>query len=556
VLLPPLIVLVALSARNGLASGSFSPLGMNPGFVFFEGNNPLSAGKSSVYPPLVEALKSDLSDQPDNPHVAYRLLAERNTGRELTNAEANQYWRRKALRFIADEPGRYLSLLGTKAYAAFHGYRRHDVATAQAFDARLGEGAVPSFPFALLAALALCGLYATSKSNRSALLVHALLATQLALMLAMYVSERQRLALLPGLIFLACGALSYLVSASRTRRATLISAAAMLTVLFSLPSFRAREDVHLWGAYQASDRAWRESLRLLEERRPRESADSAALAFARAPWLEDYLRPAELSFAPDGYAGRALAMLNADESGPSELFDRAQLMIAAGRYGDAETVLRSLIERGERFDRGQIHSSDPGFFLARSLAAQGRRREAVDELRRALSAHPGDPFVLAELAALTGDARYQQLIVRYYGETEAHFLIGMAQIEHGEPSLRNMAETVRRVPELWRARIYLAAALGSEGDLDSAARVYREATERKQTPAMLEERIVPIFESAARASPADWAAHFEYGLVLRQFGRFDEALEALHAALSLEPRPEIEAAIAEVGRMRALTASR
>jgi hypothetical protein len=44
--------------------------------------------------------------------------------------------------------------------------------------------------------------------------------------------------------------------------------------------------------------------------------------------------------------------------------------------------------------------------------------------------------------------------------------------------------------------------------------------------------------------------------VLRQFGRFDAALDELHAALALEPRTEIEAAITEVELMRAVAAPR
>jgi hypothetical protein len=77
-------------------------------------------------------------------------------------------------------------------------------------------------------------------------------------------------------------------------------------------------------------------------------------------------------------------------------------------------------------------------------------------------------------------------------------------------------------------------------------------TEGKQDPAMLEERIVPIFAAVAEQASADWSAHYQYGLVLIQFGRFDDALVAFDAALALERRPEIESAIAGAQRMKVL----
>jgi tetratricopeptide (TPR) repeat protein len=452
VLLPSLAVLLALSARNGLATGSFSPLGMNPGFVFFEGNNPLSTGKSSVYPPLVEALKSDLGDQPDNPHVSYRMVAERDVGRELTTAEANRYWRGKALRFIADHPGRYLSLLATKAYTTWHGYRWHDVGTAHAFDARL-TGRIPSFPFALLAACALCGLIVPTLERRRGLMIYALLVSQLALMLVMYVSERQRLLILPALVFLGCSTLAFLASATPKRRAAAFGAAAVLTFILSLPNHATRDDRHLWAAYDASDRAWRESIRLREAERLSEAATWAARSLAHAPWLEDFSRPARLGFAPDGFAARALAEMDSAAMEPPKRFDRAQLLIAARRPAEAEALLRRLIDAGERFDRGQIHSSEPRYFLGRALALQGRTEEATDELRQALASRPGDPFVLAELSALTGNEEYQQLISRYFGRAESLFLAGMAELKNDRSALTDLAGVVQMLPELWRARI-------------------------------------------------------------------------------------------------------
>jgi tetratricopeptide (TPR) repeat protein len=199
-----------------------------------------------------------------------------------------------------------------------------------------------------------------------------------------------------------------------------------------------------------------------------------------------------------------------------------------------------------------MESSRPEYYLARVASARGEQERALGLLEQALAAAPGDPWVLAELAALTGEARYRMRMIRYFGLVDASFLVGLAQLRNGraEDAVENLATTVERAPELRRARIYLAAALGAAGRIDEAVRVYMSATEHRTDPTLLEERIVPIFRSAAERSPADATARYQYGLVLAQFGRFDESLAALEEAYALDARPEIRAAAEEVERMR------
>src|SRR6185503_6159036 len=97
VLAPAVLVLLALTIRNGKAAGDYTPIVMNPGFVFYEGNNPLSSGRSAIYPPSVGELKYEMGDQPDSPHLGYRLIASRASGRELRTNEANSFWRGKVV---------------------------------------------------------------------------------------------------------------------------------------------------------------------------------------------------------------------------------------------------------------------------------------------------------------------------------------------------------------------------------------------------------------------------------------------------------------------------
>jgi len=549
VLAPSLLILLALGARNAASVGSFSPLGMNPGFVFYEGNNPLSSGRSSVNPPIVGELKPQIPEHPDNPHLTYRLVAERSTGRELSTDEANRYWRQKAFSFIADHPGRFVRLLGTKAQSALHAYRAHDLIPAERYDQRLAERRVPALPFALLVALALAGLVASLPRWRRLLLLYALFASQFALMLMVYVSERQRLALLPAVVFFAASALAWLMAAPR-RRAAPLAVCLPLALLLTLPNDRIREDRHLWSVYELRDPTWLAAVRLRDEGNLADAAYVASVGYALAPWLRDYARPAGLDFGPEGFAAHALEALDFSDPHPSRRFDRANLLIDAGRLDEAEALLLGLLAEGHRFDRGHLESSQPLHGLGRIEALRGRTAKAVQLLERALSAAPGDPFVLARLAALTGQDAYRARIARYFSEVDALFLVGLAEFQHGTQGsgVVHLSEAVGRLPELWRANIYLAAALGAQGRADLATQLHRGAMAVRTDPVLLEASIVPIFATAAERSPDDAWAHYLHGLVLAEYGRFGDALVPLRRAQALEPRPEFEGAIKSAER--------
>lgn len=544
---PAMIVLLALAVRNERLGGGLSPVAMNPGFVLFEGNNPLSSGRSAIYPPSVGELSYYLSEDPDSPHLGYRMVASRSSGHSLTTAEANRFWRARTLDYIADEPLHFARQLATKAYSAFHSHRFHDLIPAERFDRRLTERWIPAVPFAILAALALFGAVLGRAEWRRSLLVYGLFSSQLLILVGVYVSERQRLALLPALIFFACTALAHWLQAKRGERIALGAACVVLAGLLSIPLSRAREDRHVFRVYEVRERTWLPSFALRDQGRNTEAAEAAVVAYAVAPWLADYSRPAILPFEKS-LGEHALDILRSDDANPSRRLDRAQLLMAAGRLEEAEELLASLEARGETFDRGFLQSSQPLHYLGRIQAMRGQRDEAVRSLREALAAAPGDPFTLAWLAALTGEDEFRRRIVRYFSEVDAALLVGIAQLEAGDSrgAASSLAEAVRLVPELWRAKIYLAAALGEQGDLGGAVKVYMEAMTERSDPVMLEERILPIFAAAAGAGEP--APHYEYGVVLAQFGRFADALAQLEQADPDGTRPEVAAAIADVER--------
>jgi Flp pilus assembly protein TadD len=549
---PVLLALLLIGMRNGTVTGSYSPIVMNPGFVFFEGNNPLSPGRSAVYPPLVSDLTLERGNQPDSPHIFYRLVAERSTDTRLTTSGANRFWRGRALAFARDQPRRFLSVVASKFWFTFHAYRRHDVATAEYFDRRLRELFLPTISLAFISAAAAWGVFSTVPAWRTYVLFHGLLGSQTVVTSLFYVSERQRLPLLPVLIVFACAGLSGIAAVHGRRRAVAVVLCSALAIALLTPSRSIHEEQHLWSAYQARDRLWSLAYPLRDQGRSADAVRAAAVGYAATPWLRDYSRPARLSFEPGGFAEQALSLRVADGEDPSLRFDRAQLLIDAGRHEQARKQLEDLVEKGVRFDRGAFGPSDPALYLARLVAQDGDPTGAAELLRRALERAPGDPFLLADIAALTGDRNARGLLARYFSELDASMLLGMAQLEYGtvDHGVSELSRVAERVPEFWRLRIYLAAALGAASRLEEARSVYWEAMARQDDPVLLEDRIIGLFDQLRLRSPSSARANLEHGIVLAQYGHFDSAMVSLRTARALEPGPEVDRAISEVEQMR------
>jgi predicted Zn-dependent protease len=334
---------------------------------------------------------------------------------------------------------------------------------------------------------------------------------------------------------------------SRSRYGVL-AALLVAAVLLALPDHSTREDRHVWDIYAVRGNLWSAALGLRDAGKLEEAAYAAAAAYAAVPWLRDYSRPAGVPFGPDGYDARALAARDDEVASHSELFDRAQLLIRAGRLDEAEDLLQQLIAEGARFERAFHESSDPRTYVARIAALRGDAAGATRLLEDVLSDSPGDPFVLAELAAITSNGSYREQIERYFSPLDASYLIGTAQLELRDASGAgaNFADVVSRIPEMIRTRIYLAAALAAVGDVQDAREVYLNAMHERAEPVMLEEWIVPAFERAVRDAPKDADALARYGEVLREFGRLEDALVQLTESSRIRPLPGTDSLIARV----------
>lgn len=169
------------------------PLSAHDGINFWVGNNPTANGYPKMPPGLRASQEGMLKDS--------ITLAEKAAGKKLKRGEVSRYWKTKANDYIRENRPAWLRLMATKFANFWNAYQYDDVGAMK----RLSDDGVlpPGLRFGLIAALGLAGLLpAILLFPRSRWVAAAVLLHMCALM-PVFVTERYRLAAVPGLMILA-----------------------------------------------------------------------------------------------------------------------------------------------------------------------------------------------------------------------------------------------------------------------------------------------------------------------------------------------------------------
>ncbi len=198
-----------------------TPMLMNPGPVFYEGNGPQALGALGVPPDLVKTLEERRGQGGDWAHEAYRQLAAA-AGQNGSVAGNNKYWLDLAWEYMDAEPKVVVRRFLAKGWYALGLYEFHDLPEAEELDRRLRR----AFPwgFTLLVALLIVSLPGLPRVAPALAGAAALGLLSLAVQVAFYASARQRLPLALAAVVLTPVALSQL--AGRPRRHLVLAALA------------------------------------------------------------------------------------------------------------------------------------------------------------------------------------------------------------------------------------------------------------------------------------------------------------------------------------------
>ncbi len=168
-------------------------LSAHSGINFWVGNNPTANGYPKMPPGIRSSQEGMLRDS--------ITVAEKEMGRPLTRAEVSRFWSAKANAYIRENRPAWLRLMAVKFGNFWNAFQYDDVGAMK----RLRDDGVlpPGLRFGLIAALGLAGMFPAIWLFPRARWVAAAVVLHMGALLPVFVTERYRLAAVPGLMVLA-----------------------------------------------------------------------------------------------------------------------------------------------------------------------------------------------------------------------------------------------------------------------------------------------------------------------------------------------------------------
>lgn len=168
-------------------------LSAHSGVNFWIGNNPVATGYPKFPPGLHAGQEAMLQDS--------ITTAEKATGRPLKRSEVSKFWSAKASAWIREHPGAWLRLVGVKIRNFWNAFQYDDISVITALR---DQGIIfPGIGFGLVAAFGLPGLLIACARNPTARWPAAAVLLHMGSLLTVFVTERYRLAAVPGLLLFA-----------------------------------------------------------------------------------------------------------------------------------------------------------------------------------------------------------------------------------------------------------------------------------------------------------------------------------------------------------------
>jgi tetratricopeptide (TPR) repeat protein len=261
--------------HNYLLAGEPVFLSAHSGINFFIGNNAHANGYPSIPAPLRTDQQGMLKDS--------IIWAERAAGHPLRRADVSAYWSSLASQYIHEHPIAWLRLLGAKFENFWNGFQYDDLGILTP----LKEDGVllPGIGFGLAAALGLPGLLLAVWRRPVSRWIALAVGLHLASLMTVFVTERYRMAAVPGLLLLGAFGLVEIwrdLSAARWQPmavyAAALAAACVLVGWPVDPSIRSVDDFNSSLADIEQNRLGRAQEKL--ERVYAEHPDNAETSFA------------------------------------------------------------------------------------------------------------------------------------------------------------------------------------------------------------------------------------------------------------------------------------
>ena len=179
--------------HNYVLAGEPVALSAHGGINFFIGNNAQANGYPKIPSPLHTDQQGMLRDS--------IVWAERAQGHPLKRVEVSAFWAGLAKQYIREHPAEWVQLLGLKLQNFWRAFPYDDLGIITSFQE---DGVLlPGPGFGLVAILALPGLVLAMMRRPASRWIVAAIVLHMASLLTVFVTERYRMAVVPGLLLLA-----------------------------------------------------------------------------------------------------------------------------------------------------------------------------------------------------------------------------------------------------------------------------------------------------------------------------------------------------------------
>jgi hypothetical protein len=169
-------------------------LSAHSGINFWIGNNPAAKG----YPNFPAGMRAEQASMLQDSTT----LAEAEMGHPLRRSQVSAFWSAKAKAYIATRPGAWFHLLWQKTLNFWNAFEYDDLGVIIKLR---GLGVIwPGLHFGVVAALAIPGIFLALRAFPAAGWALAGIMAQMVSVLPVFVTERYRLAAVPGLLIFAC----------------------------------------------------------------------------------------------------------------------------------------------------------------------------------------------------------------------------------------------------------------------------------------------------------------------------------------------------------------
>lgn len=201
-------VLLPVAVRNLVYGKAFVLTVPSIGLNFYIGNNPAALGVHTPIPSLRTIPEKETEDA--------ARIASKAAGKVLTPSEVSSFWLKKGVAFAAQEPGRFLILLGRKALLFWNHYEVPDV-----YNYYLFRDMIPMLnlfmSFGIVAPLGIAGMLLSFKESKNGRVVSGFIIIYMASLVLFYITSRYRL---PGALMLfpfASYTLVFIINSMRTQ---------------------------------------------------------------------------------------------------------------------------------------------------------------------------------------------------------------------------------------------------------------------------------------------------------------------------------------------------